>query len=108
MGAQITLVERDVVGGAAHLWDCIPSKAMIATGGELSELTRARAMGLEAEGRLDYEALRERVHDIESKLQASITGLLSSQRVRMIRGTGTMTSPHTVAIETDDGTETVE
>ena len=26
------MVERDVVGGAAHLWDCIPSKTMIADG----------------------------------------------------------------------------
>jgi pyruvate/2-oxoglutarate dehydrogenase complex dihydrolipoamide dehydrogenase (E3) component len=31
IGAEVTLIERDVVGGAAHLWDCIPSKAMVAT-----------------------------------------------------------------------------
>ena len=23
------MIERDIVGGAAHLWDCIPSKAMV-------------------------------------------------------------------------------
>ena len=33
LGADVIMVERDVVGGAAHLWDCIPSKTMIATGG---------------------------------------------------------------------------
>src|SRR5690606_25726197 len=59
LGADVTLVERDVVGGAAHLWDCIPSKALIATGGELSELRRARLMGLQASGELDIDALRE-------------------------------------------------
>src|SRR5207342_2055098 len=26
LGADVTLVESDIVGGAAHLWDCIPSK----------------------------------------------------------------------------------
>src|SRR5438477_341868 len=41
LGAEVTLVERDVVGGAAHLWDCIPSKAMIATGGAMSFSRRA-------------------------------------------------------------------
>ena len=61
LGADVTLIERDIVGGAAHLWDCIPSKAMIATGGELVELDRARRMGLKAEGSLDIDALRERV-----------------------------------------------
>ena len=38
LGADVTLIERDVIGGAAHLWDCIPSKAMVATGDELAEL----------------------------------------------------------------------
>ena len=56
LGADVTLIERDIVGGAAHLWDCIPSKALIATGGELVELDRAQTMGLSAEGRLDIDA----------------------------------------------------
>ena len=38
LGAEVTLIERDVVGGAAHLWDCIPSKAMIATGGAMADM----------------------------------------------------------------------
>ena len=32
LGAKVTVIESDVLGGAAHLWDCIPSKTMIATG----------------------------------------------------------------------------
>ena len=36
LGAEVTVIERDLLGGAAHLLDCIPSKAMIATGGFLS------------------------------------------------------------------------
>src|SRR5215467_10600142 len=76
LGADVTLVERDVIGGAAHLWDCIPSKALIATGGELSELQRARLMGLQASGTLDIDALCERVHSIETRLHTSIRELL--------------------------------
>ena len=54
LGAEVTLIERDVVGGAAHLWDCIPSKAMIATGNELTELGHARDDGARrASGALD-------------------------------------------------------
>ena len=40
-GAEVTLIERDVIGGAAHLWDCIPSKTMIATGGAIAFTRRA-------------------------------------------------------------------
>src|SRR2546422_1882411 len=45
LGAEVVLVEREVVGGAAHLWDCIPSKTMIAIGEALSAARRAEALG---------------------------------------------------------------
>jgi dihydrolipoamide dehydrogenase len=108
LGAEVTLIERDLVGGAAHLWDCVPSKAMIATGGFLSELDRAEVMGVAAQGRLDLDALRARIAGIEAKLHKSVCGLLESQGVRMIRGTGRLKGPHEVIAETADGVEELE
>jgi NAD(P)H dehydrogenase (quinone) len=109
LGAEVTLVERDVVGGAAHLWDCIPSKAMIATGGELAELGRAHTMGLQAEGHLDVPALRDRVANIEEQLRLSVRQLLESQGVRLLHGTGRLTSSTTVLAQSPEGgTEELE
>src|ERR1700704_453333 len=101
LGADVTLIERDIVGGAAHLWDCIPSKALIATGGELVELDRAQTMGLSAEGRLDIDALRVRVASIEDRLHHLITTQLASQQVRVIRGSGELKGPHEVVVDTN-------
>ena len=108
LGAEVTLVERDIVGGAAHLWDCIPSKALIATGGELSELRRARLMGIQASGGLDIEALRERVRSIEDRLHRSIRDQLASQGVRLLDGTARFKGPHEVVVETAHGLEEIE
>src|SRR4051812_36005581 len=108
LGAEVTMIERDIVGGAAHLWDCIPSKAMIATGNELSELARAQTMGLDASGHLDVAALRSRIGGMEAKLRESVTGLLESQGVRLVRGTGRLTRAYTVAADTPAGTEEFE
>ena len=108
LGADVTLIEREVVGGAAHLRDCIPSKAMIATGNELTELGHAQTMGLDAHGSLDVAALRTRVATIEQRLRDDITSLLESQNVRMIHGTGRMTGPHTVVAETAEGREEIQ
>jgi NAD(P)H dehydrogenase (quinone) len=102
-GAHVTMIERDIVGGAAHLWDCIPSKAMIATGGALAEIARARAMGLSAEGRIDFAALRERVASIESRLHNSVRSLLESQGVELVHGTGRLVDANTVGATTADG-----
>ncbi len=97
-----------MVGGAAHLWDCIPSKALIATGGELAELTRAREMGLQASGALDVDALKQRIGSIQGRLRESLQELLSSQGIRVIEGTGRFRDAHTIAVETTEGTEELE
>src|SRR3954452_4433529 len=77
LGAEVTVIERDIVGGAAHLWDCIPSKAMIATGGAMALTKRAAGMGLASmKATLDFEALRDRNAAIERRLNTSICGLL--------------------------------
>ena len=105
LGADVVLVERDVVGGAAHLWDCIPSKAMIATGGAMAFNRRSHGMGLtEADVTVDLDALKQRIAAIESRLNRSITELLQSQGVRMVQGTGRLVGPHEVVVETADGT----
>ena len=108
LGADVTLVERDVIGGAAHLWDCIPSKAMIATGGTLGLINAAPAMGLSATAaQLDLEALTARIAGIEERLRASVSGLLESQGVRIVEGSGRLVGPNRVAVSPlhgpDDG-----
>ncbi len=104
LGAEVTLVERDIVGGAAHLWDCIPSKAMIATGGALSQINQAPGMGITGvSAHLDFDALRQRITGIQDKLRASVCTLLDSQGVQMLEGTGRMKGPHEIVVETADG-----
>jgi NAD(P)H dehydrogenase (quinone) len=109
LGAKVTLVERDIIGGAAHLWDCIPSKAMIATGGAISFAARSSGMGLtHLDAAIDRSALHERIEGITGHLNQSVTQLLTSQGVHLIHGTGRLTGPHTVAVDTGDGDEPVE
>src|SRR5215210_4663911 len=101
LGAEVTLIERDVVGGAAHLWDCIPSKAMIATGGAISFARRSPGMGLaRGEAAIDPDALKQRITGIEDHLNRSLVDLLTSQGVRLIRGAGRVAGPHEVVVDT--------
>ncbi len=108
-GADVTMIERDLVGGAAHLRDCIPSKAMIATGSALATINDARRMGLtDVSAALDFDALRQRITSIGNHLESSTRGLLESQGVRLISGTGRMVSPHEVIAETAEGSIEIE
>jgi pyruvate/2-oxoglutarate dehydrogenase complex dihydrolipoamide dehydrogenase (E3) component len=108
LGAEVVLVEKEIVGGAAHLWDCIPSKAMIASGGAISFSRRMAGMGLEtAPVQPDLDLLRLRNQQIEDHLQQSVSELLESQGVRMLRGTGRLKGPNEVVVETADGIEEI-
>src|SRR5689334_23366698 len=109
LGAEVTMIERDIVGGAANLWDCIPSKAMIATGGVLSVVRRAEGMGLaHVDAAPDLEKLKARIERIETGLNQASVSLLMSQGIRLIGGTGRLKGPHEVVVETESGIEELD
>ncbi|MED5571162.1 MAG: FAD-dependent oxidoreductase, partial [Actinomycetota bacterium] len=109
LGAQVTMIEREIVGGAAHLLDCIPSKTMIATGGAISFGQRIGGMGLaDASTTVDEDALVRRVGSIRDHMQHDTTELLESQGVRIIRGTARFTSPHSVEVDTAEGVQQID
>ena len=103
-GVDVTLIERDIVGGAAHLLDCIPSKTMISTGGAMSFTNQLSGMGLEdRDAEVDVEALTDRIEGIKDRLSNDVTTLLESQGVRIIRGSARLTGTHSVHVDAHDG-----
>ena len=106
LGAHVALVEREVVGGAAHLWDCIPSKAMVATAGALSFSRRMSGLGFAtgaAPRQVDYDALRQRIIEVTARLRRSVEELLGSQGVRTLAGEARFTGPHSAVVESPGG-----
>ena len=106
LGVDVTLVEREVIGGAANLWDCIPSKAMIATGALRSLAGRAEAVGVSiGDASVDLKKARFRVHDISERPSGSMTfRQLDSQGCASLARHGALVGPH--AIEYTPGEET--
>ena len=109
LGAEVTLVERDVIGGAANLWDCVPSKAMIATGAAHGAVSSGASMGLQVgEASFDLDAVRHRIGDVVDRLEIAGRQLLEDQGVRVVIGTGRLVSSNEVEITTADGVELLE
>jgi dihydrolipoamide dehydrogenase len=101
---SVTLIEREILGGAAHLLDCVPSKAMIATGGAMSFTGNLSGMGLESHtSEVDVTALTARIESIKNHLSNDVHTLLHSQGVTVILGTARLASAHTVHVDAADG-----
>lgn len=107
-GVHVTVVEREILGGAAHLLDCVPSKTMIATGSAVSFTEGLSGMGLEnRDAEIDVAALTSRIEGIKNRLSGDVETLLASQGVRILRGTATLVDRFHVRVVLADGTQEV-
>src|SRR5690606_26703508 len=103
-GARVTLVEKEIVGGAAHLLDCIPSKTMSAAALRYSSVRNAVKFGLMGEPSVpSTRALGARIDEIVADINQDWTELLASQGVEIVRGSGRFVGPHEAVVETEQG-----
>ncbi|MCZ7532514.1 MAG: FAD-dependent oxidoreductase [Acidimicrobiia bacterium] len=104
-GADVILVEDQIVGGAAHLWDCIPSKAMVSSSMRMRAIRNAEELGISDPGpvAVDMSLLSARASRIADTLAASMTDMLDSQGVEIVRGRARFTSTTSVAVNTNGG-----
>jgi NAD(P)H dehydrogenase (quinone) len=109
LGARVTLIEKDIVGGAAHLWDCIPSKTMAASALRHTSVRNAVKLGLINDpGEVDPVMLSDRIKEITSDINHNLVQLLKDQNVEMIEGTGRFIGHHTVVADTVDGERRIQ
>jgi len=90
LGAQVTVVERDGVGGASVLTDCVPSKTFIAAAGAMTSVRQSKVLGLRgtdlAEVGLDLAAVNQRIRGLAVAQSADIHARLESEGVRVVAG----------------------
>ena len=87
LGAAVTVVDRDGLGGAAVLTDCVPSKTLISTADFMSQFETASDLGVHLE---DHEG-------------DEVSERLASAGVQVLRGTGRRVSPSRVEATLGDG-----
>jgi len=100
LGAAVTVVERDGLGGACVLTDCVPSKTLIATSGMMTGLESAAGLGIQVDSRrvsVDAPRLYARVRDLALAQSADVAARLAAEGVEVIAGGARLTGPRTVA-----------
>ena len=114
LGATVTIVEKDGVGGAAVLTDCVPSKALIATADYMSDFAVASGLGIhlsDHEGDVVEDVVAEphtvndRILELAAAQSTDIHQSLVDVGVRIIAGIGRIVDRGRVVVEADGGTE---
>jgi len=113
LGAEVTVVDRDGLGGSAVLTDCVPSKTLIATAelmtevrgsGELGVRFTAGASSMDAVS-VDLKVVNDRVRALAASQSADIARQLDRAGVRVCSGSGRLEGPESVVVAGADGSE---
>jgi pyruvate/2-oxoglutarate dehydrogenase complex dihydrolipoamide dehydrogenase (E3) component len=105
LGAEVTVVDEDGLGGACVLTDCVPSKTLIESSSTMTSLGRSASLGLQlADGanpvvEVDAPALNARVKALAAAQSNDIAEHVAAEGVRIIQARGRLAGPH--AIEAD-------
>ena len=88
LGADVTIIEKENVGGICLNWGCIPSKILISTAEMMGQMSRSESFGIQLEGRPrpDMPRLMARKEAILQTQRKGIQGLLQQHRIRYILG----------------------
>ena len=88
LGAEVTLVDRDGIGGQCVLADCVPSKTFIATSEAMTSLSHADRVGVHAAGHVTAQIaeVNARVKALALAQSADIGHRLGSEGVVLRQG----------------------
>jgi NAD(P)H dehydrogenase (quinone) len=112
LGAEVTIVNDEGLGGACVLWDCVPSKTLLTSAQAFTTLETAPSLGVRLGGQpapaapsygVDLPTLMDRVRRLALDQSADITERVRSARVRILPGRGRVVDPHTVEARLADG-----
>lgn len=111
LGADVTLIERENLGGTCLNWGCIPSKIMKSTADLYLKMSEASKMGIALQGSIlpEMAALMDRKNRILDTQRKGIAGLLKNGGIKTIMGQGAIAGPGRIEVSLQDRTvQTVE
>ncbi|MDR0435936.1 MAG: NAD(P)H-quinone dehydrogenase [Propionibacteriaceae bacterium] len=115
LGADVTLIERNGVGGSAVLTDVVPSKALVSAGQAVGRFCEAASVGLRLRSDagalaapIDFHAVTTTVRDLALAQSRDTTAAVSAAGVRLVSGHGRLDGRGRVVAETETGEQTFD
>lgn len=110
LGSEVTIIEKNAMGGTCLNVGCIPTKVLLHS----SELYKTLVdegdeLGLEiSEIKLNWSKLLKRKKSIVRRLVGGVEGLMKSNQVTVIKGEASFVDAHHAEVKTATHTESIE
>jgi dihydrolipoamide dehydrogenase len=112
IGAEVTLLDRDGIGGSAVITDCVPSKALIAVSNAMQAVAESGKVGVLINGAaptdsqlsVNLKTVNARVRELAQAQSKDITANLVREGVQIVHANGSFVNSNTVLATFADGT----
>jgi dihydrolipoamide dehydrogenase len=109
LGQEVTVVERDKLGGTCLNIGCIPSKALIAAGSLMQKIGHASTIGITCSDlALDVSKLVAWKSGIVDRLTGGIGTLLKKHGVEVVMGEARLVDATSVCVKGESGEQTIK
>jgi len=106
LGAQVTLIEKNRLGGTCLNVGCIPTKALLHSAEALVEAKEMAEFGINVEVKgVDWKKVQAKKSSITEQLVSGVTGLMKVNKIKVIEGTASFSGKDTLAIAKNDGSK---
>jgi dihydrolipoamide dehydrogenase len=107
LGARVSVIEAQALGGVCLNWGCIPSKALLAVVELGDKVKKASSMGLKIAGPVTYDLSQmvARKNQVVNGLVKGIATLFKAWNVEYIEGHGVLRDRQHVLVRLDNGEE---
>jgi len=102
LGARVTLIEKDTLGGTCLNVGCIPTKALLASASVMQHIKAAGQFGIKADGvSFNWADIQKRKDRVVKKATAGVGMLLKAKQVEVIKGKSRLSGKGIVTVEID-------
>jgi len=108
LGARVTVIENQALGGVCLNWGCIPSKALLSVVEFGDKAKKAKDFGIQLSGPVTYDptVMVARKNKVVSTLVKGIATLFKTWNIDHLEGTGELLDARTIRVTKADGVET--
>ena len=106
LGASVTVVEKEHLGGTCLNIGCIPTKCLLHSAELMEDIrTQGREIGIEVEGvKVNFPQVIAHKNAVSKQLTGGIAALLKANKVAKIDGEASFTAPGKLSVKKADGT----
>jgi dihydrolipoamide dehydrogenase len=99
LGAEVTIIENDALGGTCLNWGCIPTKALLQSAGVAATIRDAEIFGIRSNGyEIDFAAVMKRKDAVVAQLCNGVKSLLVAKKIKIVKGTASFIDTRVVQI----------